>query len=1100
MKNFKLLNNVFGWFAFLVAAVTYLLTIEPTTSFWDCGEFISAAYKLDVGHPPGAPFFMLTGRFFANFASGPEQVAKMINAMSALFSAFTILFLFWTITHLARKVVVKDKDNMKPAEMITVLGAGLVGALAYTFSDTFWFSAVEGEVYAYSSFFTAVVFWSILKWEEEADKPHSLRWIIFISYLMGLSIGVHLLNLLCIPALVLVVYFRKNQNANAKGAALALLGSFVLIAIVLYGVVPGFVNMAGWADLLFVNVLGFSFNSGAVAYILVMIAVLCWGLAESYRGKNEFRMKLAFALNIVLSGIPFFGNSPWVWILLCGLTLAVVFRWKKINGKLINTSLLALMVMLIGYFSYGVIVIRSNAQPPMDQNSPNNMFTLERYLNREQYGETPLIYGQTFASDIKWKRQGNICVPQYKKRGPVWSKQVKTSPDEKDRYFISGYNERPVMADELNMFFPRMHSNKPEHVVMYKDWVNFKGTPVKYNKCGQIETVYKPTMAENLRFFFSYQINFMYWRYFMWNFSGRQNDIQNLGGEANNGNWITGFNFIDKHLVGDQSNLPPELANNKGRNRYYMLPLLLGILGLLYQAYAGKKGVQGFWITLLLFLMTGLAIVLYLNQPPLQPRERDYAYAGSFYAFCIWIGMGVPALVSILRKALKPVPSALLAGVLGLGIPVLMASENWDDHDRSARYTARDFAYNYLIGCDENSIIYTNGDNDTFPLWYLQEVEGIRTDVRVCNLSYLQTDWYYDQMLRPYYESDAFPVSWDKSKYSNGKRDIARVIPRTQDTISLPFAMNWLGSDDASTKRVQGYGDNVDHIPANKLYLDVDAEKVLENGYLEPKYAEHIVPRMFIDLSAKNYLGKHEIMTLKLLEENNWERSMYYAVTVDPALMTMLQRYFLHEGLIYKLAPLESNRAINTDKMYDNMVNKYRWGGIKENPDIYLDENNLRMCRTHRQHFGFLIKALYQEGKYDMALQAIDKCLEELPTEHVPLNFIDGGMAGMLEITEVLYDLGEKERSLAIANEGMDICIQNLNWFFSLNDPLLRASGRSVNNQLYVMQELRNFLQRAATEASALENPSGVDVAFMEAFNKNTQHFGQFYQQYQRLR
>lgn len=409
--------------------------------------------------------------------------------------------------------------------------------------------------------------------------------------------------------------------------------------------------------------------------------------------------------------------------------------------------------------------------------------------------------------------------------------------------------------------------------------------------------------------------------------------------------------------------------------------------------------------------------------------------------------MGVPALVTILRKALKPVPAALLAGVLGLGIPVLMASENWDDHDRSDRYTARDFAYNYLIGCDENSIIYTNGDNDTFPLWYLQEVEGIRTDVRVCNLSYLQTDWYYDQMLRPYYESDAFPVSWDKSKYSNGKRDIARVIPRTQDTISLPFAMNWLGSDDASTKRVQGYGDNVDHIPANKLYLDVDAEKVLENGYLEPKYAEHIVPRMFIDLSAKNYLGKHEIMTLKLLEENNWERSMYYAVTVDPALMTMLQRYFLHEGLIYKLAPLESNRAINTDKMYDNMVNKYRWGGIKENPDIYLDENNLRMCRTHRQHFGFLIKALYQEGKYDMALQAIDKCLEELPTEHVPVNFIDGGMAGMLEITEVLYDLGEKERSLAIANEGMDICIQNLNWFFSLNDPLcVLPADRSIIN------------------------------------------------------
>ncbi|MDD4361075.1 MAG: DUF2723 domain-containing protein [Bacteroidales bacterium] len=1099
MKNFKLLNNVFGWFAFLVAAVTYLLTIEPTTSFWDCGEFISSAYKLDVGHPPGAPFFMLTGRFFANFASSPEQVALMLNAMSALFSALTILFLFWSITHLARKVVVKDKDNMKPAEIITVLGAGLVGALAYTFSDTFWFSAVEGEVYAYSSLFTAVVFWAILKWEEDADNPHSLRWIIFISYLMGLSIGVHLLNLLCIPALVLVFYFRKNQNSNFKGAALALLGSFVLIAIVLYGVVPGFVNMAGWADLLFVNVLGFGFNTGAVVYILVMIATICWGLIESYRGKNEFRMKLVFALNIILSGIPFFSNSPWIWLLLCGLTLVVVFMWKKLDGKLINTSLLALMVMLIGYFSYGVTVIRSSAQPPMDQNSPNNMFTLERYLNREQYGETPLIYGQTFVSDIAWKRQGNVCVPQYKKKGPVWNKEVKTSADQKDRYIISGYNERPVMADELNMFFPRMHSNKPEHVLMYKDWVNFKGSPVKYNKCGQVETVYKPTMSENLRFFFSYQVNFMYWRYFMWNFAGRQNDIQGLG-EANNGNWISGINFIDKYLVGDQSNLPPELANNKARNRYYMLPLLLGILGLLYQAYAGKKGLQGFWITFLLFFMTGLAIVLYLNQTPLQPRERDYAYAGSFYAFCIWIGLGVPALVNILRKALKPVPAAFLAGVLGLGVPVLMASENWDDHDRSDRYTARDFAYNYLIGCEENSIIYTNGDNDTFPLWYLQEVEGIRTDVRVCNLSYLQTDWYYDQMLRPYYESDAFPLSWHKSKYSNGKRDIARIIPRTQDTISLPFAMNWLARDEPNTKRVQGYGDNVDHIPANRLYLDIDAEKVLENGYLEPKYAQDIISRMHINLEAKNYLGKHEIMTLKLLEENNWERSMYYAVTVDPAQMTMLQRYFLHEGLIYKIAPLESNKSVNTEKMYDNMVNKFLWGGIKENPTIYLDENNLRMCRTHRQMFGYLVRALYQEGKHDMALQAIDKCLEELPVEHVPVNFIDGGMAGMIEIADVLYQLGEKQRAKAIADQGMDLCVQNLSWFFNLRDQLMRASGRSINNQLYVMQELMKFYQKAATDSAGIEEPGEVDQAFAEDFTKYSQYFNQFIQQYQRLR
>ncbi|MCX6308839.1 MAG: DUF2723 domain-containing protein, partial [Bacteroidia bacterium] len=804
MKKFKLANNLFGWIAFAIAAVTYFLTIEPTASFWDCGEFISTAYKLDVGHPPGAPFFMLMGRFFTNFAIDSEHAAMMINLMSALFSALTILFLFWSITHLARKIVQKNESSMTTGELITIIGSGLVGALAYTFSDTFWFSAVEGEVYAFSSLFTAVVFWAMLKWEEVADEPHGDRWIIFIAYLMGLSIGVHLLNLLCIPALVLVYYFKKAKVVNAKGSLLALLGSVGLVAIVLYGIVPGFVNMAGWFDLLFVNELGFSFNTGAVVYVVLMAGIIIWGLFETFSGKSIQRMKIAFAANIILVGIPFFGDSFLVWIVLCAAVIGFTFLWKGINPRLMNTTLLAMMVMVIGYASYGTTVIRSNAKPPMDQNSPNNMFSLERYLNREQYGETPLLYGESFASDISWKAQGRNCVPVYKKGGALWNQKAKKSADEKDAYIISGYKETPAMNAECNMFFPRMYSKRADHVEAYKMWSDFKGESVTFDRCGQPVTVIKPTMAENLRYFISYQVNFMYWRYFMWNFAGRQNDIQG-NGEIQNGNWISGIKFIDNMLVGDQSKLPSDLKNNKGHNEYYLLPLLLGIIGLLFQAMRGDKGIQGFWVTFFLFFMTGLAILLYLNQTPLQPRERDYAYAGSFYAFTIWIGLGVAALVHGLKKFLPETPAAIAATLLCLTVPTLMATENWNDHDRSNRYTTRDFAKNYLESCDKNSVIFTNGDNDTFPLWYVQEVEGFRTDVRVCNLSYFQTDWYVSQMRRPYYSSGALPISWTEDMYSNGKRDIARIIKLTDDSISLDMAMNWVATDDPQYKKVPGY-------------------------------------------------------------------------------------------------------------------------------------------------------------------------------------------------------------------------------------------------------------------------------------------------------
>lgn len=1077
LKNYKLANNLSGWITFVIAAVTYLLTIEPTASYWDCGEFISTDYKLDVGHPPGAPFFMLLGRFVANFASNPSQVASMINSLSAVFSALTILFLFWSITHLARKIVAKDPENMTTGEVITTLGAGFVGALAYTFSDTFWFSAVEGEVYASSSLFTALVFWSILKWEEVADSPHSDRWIIFIAYMMGLSIGVHLLNLLCIPAIVLVYYYKKADKVTVKGSIGALLVSFLILGVVLYGIVPGFVNMAGWFDLLFVNVFGMPFNSGAIFYIILMIFTIIWGLYETYKGKSESRMKLAFCINMILVGIPFFGEKPIVWIVLCALIIGFIYMYKKLNPRFMNTVLLSVMVMLIGYSTYGVTVIRSNALPPMDQDSPNNMFTLERYLNREQYGETPLIYGQTFASDIKWKAQGDDCVPVYNKNGAIWNAKTKAKPGEKDKYIITGYKEEPAMVDECNMFFPRMYSNREDHVQAYKLWSKFHGKPVTINKCGQQETVMMPTMTENLRFFMSYQVNFMYWRYFMWNFSGRQNDIQG-NGEIENGNWVTGIKFIDNALVGNQTDLPSDMQNNRGHNVYYMLPLLLGLIGLFYQAMAGKKGAQSFWVTFFLFFMTGLAIVLYLNQTPYQPRERDYAYAGSFYAFCIWIGMGVPALVNALKKFLPETPAAIVVSLLCLYVPSLMASQNWDDHDRSGRYTCRDFAFNYLMSCDKNAVLFTNGDNDTFPLWYAQEVEGYRTDVRVCNLSYLQTDWYIDQMRRPYYNSAALPINWDAALYSNGKRDIARIIKLTDDSIPVDMALEWVKTDDPRFKQIPGYDEPVDFVPAEKLYMNVDKSNVLNNRYLESKYAGQVIPQLKFNLKGKSYLGKQELMILEMLKENQWKRPIYYAVTVEESQFLGLKQNFLQEGLAYKVSPIKSadgQPTINTDKMYDLMVNKFRWGNIQD-PHVYLEENNRRMVYTHRHMMVALAAALYNEHKLDKAEKTLDRCNQVMPLNTIPPNY------STVDMAKLYYMLGKPAKAYALLSKAAANSIEYLEWLYHLTPSQYRSANALVNTHLYILQETVTILNQF---------DKGKALPYMNAFNKHAQLYQQ---------
>jgi hypothetical protein len=638
MKRFKSLNIIFGWVAFVIATVTYC-------SLWNQRQVLGLrrvhihCLQADVGHPPGAPFFMLTARFFTLFSSDPTRVAVMVNTLSGLCSGLTILFLFWTITHLARKIVIKSDEDYTTGNIIIILGAGLLGALAYAFSDTFWFSAVEGEVYAYSSLFTAVVFWLILKWEETADEPGSDRWLLLIAYLMGLSIGVHLLNLLAIPAIVLVYYFKKF-TPSFKGVLLALLGSVVILAVVLFGIIPGFVQVASWFELLFVNQLGFAFNSGLFVYIILSIAALTWAIYESYVNKNYFRIVLSFLIAITLVGIPFFGQHIVLGIILVAALSFYFYKWRdKVNVHWIHTSILMITLMLIGYSTYSVIVIRSAANPPMDQNSPDNVFSLRYYLNREQYGDRPLIYGPVYNAPVKLRVEGNMCIPEEDLGEAMYAPKPKKSPNEKDQYILTGYKMDYKMDERFNMFFPLMYSNNSSHIEAYKVWGKVKGKPITFDYCGQERTEMKPTFTENLRFFFDYQLNFMYWRYFLWNFSGRQNDLQG-NGAIDKGNWITGINFIDKYLVGDQTNLPTSLAENKGRNTYYLLPLILGILGILSQIYGGKKGQHDFWVTFLLFFMTGIAIVVYLNQTPYQPRERDYAYA--WFVLCFqyldWVG------------------------------------------------------------------------------------------------------------------------------------------------------------------------------------------------------------------------------------------------------------------------------------------------------------------------------------------------------------------------------------------------------------------------------------------------------------------------------
>ena len=1099
MKTFNKLNLITGWIIFAVASLVYLITMEPTTSFWDCGEFISTAFKQEVGHPPGAPFFMIIGRLFTFLAAGDvSKIAVAMNSMSAIASGFTILFLFWTITHLAKRIVIRDEEYSLSA-IISVLGAGLVGSLAYTFSDTFWFSAVEAEVYATSSLFTAFVFWAILKWENVANEPHANRWLILIAFLMGLSIGVHLLNLLAIPAIVFVYYFKKYTPT--VGGILASLGiSVAILGAMMYIIIPGLVTIGTWFELMFVNGFGMPYHSGLIFYFVLLFVALGFFVYLSHKK----------------------GQILW------------------------NTILLSFTVVAIGYSSYAVIVIRSIANTPLNESAPDTAFDLLRYLNREQYGQTPLFYGTYFNSPPVKIKDGK---PLYYKENGKYVK-VKQKDYEYDPNFKG--------------FFPRMWSERPEHIDQYIFWANMneadlfqvqtdeKGNPIR-GRNGEVSfdrnnPVKLPTFGQNMKFFFSYQVGFMYMRYFMWNFAGRQNDMQG-NGELTKGNWISGINFIDEARLGPQDNLPEQMKNNKGRNKYFLLPLLLGIAGIYFQY---KKQNKDFWVVTLLFVLTGFAILVYLNQYPLQPRERDYAYAGSFYAFTIWIGLGVLWLIQLISKNYKSVAAA--SGVIAVTtvlVPGIMAAENWDDHDRSNRYTARDFAYNYLNSCENNAVLFTNGDNDTFPLWYIQEVEGVRTDVRVINLSYFTADWYIDQMKYQIYDSKPVKFGLEHKQYRQGTRDYAifvddanlmidekyqankatfekeyeaiyatffelvkasklpelaakdyeeikkgyqnfsiekfvgllaavdrnkvfdinagkmfdlkkraESLTKRIDQSYLPFssAMKFIRSEDPRFQRGQYF------FPARKFILAVDTAKIRKESIVKGELLKNMVSEIRWDIGKRN-ISKNGIMTMDLIESNNWERPVYFAITASKDNYLNLDKYLHREGLAYRLLPATGldndlfSGSVNTEIMYPNLMEKFRWGGI-DNPKVYLDENNMRMLSNFRYSFATLANALFEEGKIDSAKKVLDRCIELTPNDRVPYNM------SILPVIQTYYNIKETAKANEILSAYLNELDQELNYYKDMQifDPYkfnLISSDYQMNmSAMYNLFSMSNTFQQ----------------------------------------
>jgi len=1153
MKRYRIYNDVLGWLCFVIAAFTYLMTVEPTASFWDCPEFISQGVKLEVGHPPGNPIFMLAARFFVNFAGGDmTKAALMVNSMSALLSAGTILLLFWTITHLVKRLIVKDDaTEISLTKMLVIFGSGLCGALAYTWSDTFWFSAVEGEVYAFSSFCTALVFWLILKWENRADLPHSDRYLILIAYIIGVSIAVHLLNLLCIPAIVLVIYYRKFKDTTATGSLIALCIAAAIVALILFGLVPGFIEVAQYFELFFVNVLGCSYNIGVLVYTILFLGVMVWSVSTLYKQRSANAIRWSFLTAILLSGIPFIGSSLWIPVILLGVLAVWLWGAKKLPVRILTIASLSVLVIFVGYSSYALLLIRSHANPPMNQNAPDNVFSLSSYLSREQYGETPLLYGHTFKSTVMYQLQPDGYNYDILRRPgkTIYKKGVKTSPDQPDSYVAKQEDFKYEMTPK--MLFPRMYSTSGSHPQAYLEWINATEddlpsveTPVIVDADGntvQSMAMKRPSLLQNMRYFFNYQVNYMYWRYFMWNFAGRQNDIAGEG-QANRGNWISGFPFIDNPRLGDQSLLPDEYGKgNKGHNVFFMLPLLMGIFGLTWQAFRSKRGIEQFWVIFFFFFMTGLAIVLYLNQPPLQPRERDYAFAGSFYAFAIWIGMGVAALWTFVNWLMKN-PETVREGedeksrktamavacgtfAVGLLVPLQMVSQTWDDHDRSGRYTTRDFGMNYLSSVAPNGIIFTNGDNDTFPLWYAQEVEGYRTDVRVVNLSYLTTDWYANQMRVATDGAAGLKFSAKPADYAYDRLQFSYFDPENMvtDTVNVFTSLDDLyHNPDAVWKGARVMRMPYMHIPSN-------AEAAVKAGVISerelPAAEETIDIALYRD--PKNPVGGvtlSQALSIDMIAtqaKEGWNRPAYFAMTVPDEYYISLSPYMRNTGLAYQVSPILNPDGSNevwtdTDKMYANVTEKFRWGGLDKlgkDGDIYLDETVRRMVTTHRTAMADLAMSLYIEGiealdsvggrkadavyaadRFTKAAHILDMIEEKLPVRVSPYSIQTG-----YQIADVYLRLAAQTGDENLYDKGMKITLGEIEryaaylpYFNELRRTLpgsgfsgLSAADRYVPTYLYML------LQLYAEEGGDLKalgeslSKKGVNLDDLEAYLPN---------------
>ena len=987
-KTYRKYNNILAWIVFAVAAATYLLTIEPTASFWDCGEFVSCAYKLQIGHPPGAPLFLMMGRLFSLLSFGHrEYVAACINMLSALASAFTVLFLFWSITHIAKRI--HGAAELTKDKMIVVLGSGAVGALVYTFSDTFWFSAVEAEVYASSSLFTAIVFWAILKWEAEFGQARANRWLIFIAYMLGLSIGVHLLNLLAIPAVVFVYYF-KRYKTTTKGVLLASCAAVGLLAVMMYGLIPGLPRLAAAVDILAVNRFHLPMNSGALSVLILLFVLLFVG----------------------------------VW-------------WSLKQGKVVlNTVLLAVAVVLIGYSSYTMIVIRSLAGTSLNENKVDNAGALLSYLNRDQYGDRPLVYGPYYNAPAIGS------TPKYKTIA-FGGKYIKIEdPSPKYEY-----------DDRFCTFFPRMYSSSSSFRDAYQNWGDVKGVPLTVNSDKGNNVIMKPTFIENMLFFVKFQVGQMYFRYLLWNFSGRQNDQQGHGGFTR-GNWLTGIAAFDQLMLGNQKKISPVERNGSSRNFYFFLPFVLGLMGLFFHHSSDRNY---FWVVMLLFFFTGLAIVIYLNQTPYQPRERDYAYAGSFYAFAIWIGLGFYSLYASLEPYLKKRGTTLSLLGLVLLVPFLMAFENWDDHDRSGRYLARDTARNYLSSCDKNAILFTYGDNDTFPLWYVQEVEGFRTDVRIININLLSADWYINQLRQKIYDSEPVKLSLTEAKIVEGTREAIPVIEKFPMQTDLRDVVRFIGEDKEECKLLLSDGTKMNYAPSRQLKIYVDSAEVASKGLIPKENLQQLSSRVEWTL-GRDVLMKGDIMMLDIIASNNWQRPIYFSTSLPGDNYLGLQKYFLNDGFAFHLMPCQFKSAdwrgnMNSERLYEKMTG-WKWGSLSQK-GVLVDDNSLKTLNLMDPFaaYGRLAKQLAAEGKIEKAQSVIKAFLDELPPQRIQT---DGQW---VPIIQACLDARMPDKAEELALLMTHYYIDSFTYIYSLDPGRLRQMGYEKSLGEKAFTELIKYLE-----------------------------------------